>query len=251
MSQALIETVDLAVRFPTGRLALDGVSLGVPAHEFLVVLGSNGGGKSTLLRCVAGLLAPTAGSVRVAGAPISDCTGRALRDARRAVGMVFQRANLVHRRSALANVMTGTLGRHHTIATALGWLPRQEAALALSCLAAVGLRDLAHQRAATLSGGQAQRVSVARALAQQSRVLLADEPVASLDPEATQDIMRVLVRLSREEGLAVLCVLHQPELARRYADRVIGLRRGRIAFDDRPEAVSDREMAALYESFAA
>jgi phosphonate transport system ATP-binding protein len=123
--------------------------------------------------------------------------------------------------------------------------------LALECLDVVGLKDLAFQRAATLSGGQAQRVSVARALAQQPRVLLADEPVASLDPEAAEDLMRALSRLSRESGLAVLCVLHQPELAQRYADRIIGLRRGRIAFNEPPAALSEQHVGALYENLAA
>jgi phosphonate transport system ATP-binding protein len=251
MSPMLIEAAGLAVRYPTGRLALDNASFGTSAGEFVVVLGANGSGKSTLLRCVAGLLHPTSGSVSVAGTPISQCSGQALREARRAVGMIFQRPNLVQRRSVLSNVMTGALGRHRTMATALGFLPRSEMPLALECLDVVGLKDLAYQRAATLSGGQAQRVSVARALAQQPRVLLADEPVASLDPEAAEDLMRALSRLSRESGLAVLCVLHQPELAQRYADRIIGLRRGRIAFNEPPAALSEQHVGALYENLAA
>jgi phosphonate transport system ATP-binding protein len=251
MSQVLIEAAGLAVRYPTGRLALDKVSFRTSTGEFVVILGANGSGKSTLLRCIAGLLQPTSGSVSVAGIPISRCSGQALRQARRAVGMIFQHPSLVRRRSVLANVMTGALGRHRTMATALGFLPRSEVPLALECLDTVGLRDLAYQRAATLSGGQSQRVSVARALAQQPRVLLADEPVANLDPEAAVDVMRVLSRLCREGGLAVLCVLHQPELARCYADRIIGLRDGRIAFDERPAEVDDQEVGALYENVAA
>lgn len=251
MSQTLIEAAGLTVRYPTSRLALDHVSFRTSGGEFVVILGANGSGKSTLLRCIAGLLQPTSGSISVAGTVISRCSGQALREGRRAVGMVFQRPNLVQRRSVLSNVMTGALGRHRTIATALGFLPRSEMPLALQCLDAVGLRDLAFQRAATLSGGQAQRVSVARALAQQPRVLLADEPVASLDPEATEDLMQVLSRLSRESGLAVLCVLHQPELARRYAHRIIGLRHGRIAFDEPPSGVGQQEVGALYENLAA
>lgn len=251
MSSALIEAEGLGMRYPTGRLALDGASLSVAPGELVVILGANGSGKSTLLRCVAGILRPTAGRVRVAGRETSGLAGRALADARMALGMIFQHANLVRRRSVLANVLTGTLGRHRTLTSAFGRLPRSERGFALDCLDEVGLREFAPQRAGTLSGGQAQRVSVARALAQRPRALLADEPVASLDPEAAEDIMRLLRRVSREDGLGVLCVLHQPDLARRYADRVVGLREGRVSFDERPPAIAERHVSALYESVAA
>jgi phosphonate transport system ATP-binding protein len=165
--------------------------------------------------------------------------------------MVFQHAHLVKRRSVLANVTTGTLGRHRTFVTSLGFLPTQEKPFALACLDEVGLRSFAPQRAGTLSGGQAQRVSIARALAQRPRALLADEPVASLDPEAAEDIMRLLRRVAKEDGLAVLCVLHQLDLARRYADRILGLREGRMVFNEQPNVLSDRNISALYESLAA
>jgi phosphonate transport system ATP-binding protein len=178
-------------------------------------------------------------------------SGRALGEARTALAMIFQHANLVKRRSVLSNVLCGTLGRHHSLWTMLGGLPGGEGELAIACLEEVGLREYAAQRAGTLSGGQAQRVSIARALAQQPQALLADEPVASLDPEASEDIMRLLRRVSHEDGLGVLCVLHQPDLARRYADRIIGLRAGRLAFDERPARVPEREVAALYEAIAA
>jgi phosphonate transport system ATP-binding protein len=248
---ALIEAQGLGMRYPTGRLALDGASLSVAPGELVVILGANGSGKSTMLRCIAGILRPTTGSVRVAGNEISGLAGRSLADARMALGMIFQHANLVRRRNVLANVLTGTLGRHRNFLTAMGRLPRGERGFALDCLDEVGLRSFAPQRAGTLSGGQAQRVSVARALAQRPRALLADEPVASLDPEAAEEIMRLLRRVSREEGLAVLCVLHQPELARRYADRVVGLRQGRVRFDEKPPAIAESHVSALYESVAA
>lgn len=248
---APIRAAGLSFRYPTGRLALDGASLTVGAGELVVILGANGSGKSTMLRCIAGMLRPTSGHVHVAGRQINGLTGRALADARLALGMVFQHAHLVRRRSVLANVLTGTLGRHRGVATALGWLPAGERPHALACLEAVGLRDLAPQRAGTLSGGQAQRVSIARALAQRPQALLADEPVASLDPEAAEEIMRLLRRVSREDGLAVLCVLHQPELARRYADRILGLRQGRMVFNDHAAEVPGRSVAALYEGVAA
>jgi phosphonate transport system ATP-binding protein len=243
----LIGVDGVAVRYKTGRLALDGAWLSVDPGEFVVVLGANGSGKSTLLRCIAGMVRPSEGKVSVAGREMSGLTGRALAEARLALGMVFQHPHLVRRRSVLANVLTGTLGRHRGVATAFGRLPAGERPWALACLDEVGLRALAPQRSGTLSGGQAQRVSIARALAQRPRALLADEPVASLDPEAAEEVMRLLRRVAHEDGLAVLCVLHQPELARRYADRIMGLRDGRFAFDERPTRIGQRAVAALYE----
>jgi phosphonate transport system ATP-binding protein len=251
MSTALIRVAGLILRYPNGRLALDGVDLSVEAGEFVVVLGANGSGKSTMLRCIAGILRPTSGRIEVADLEISSLVGRSLSNARMALGMIFQQPCLVRRRSVLANVLTGTLGHHRTVASALGRLPASEKPHALACLDEVGLRNLATQRAGTLSGGQAQRVSIARALAQRPRALLADEPVASLDPEAAQDIMRLLRRVSREDGLAVICVLHQPDIASCYADRIVGLRDGRVMFDAAAAGLPTRRVAALYERAAA
>ena len=247
----LLEAERVGLRYPTGRQALQDASLQLAAGEFVVILGANGSGKSTLLRCIAGMLRPSAGAVRVAGEEISALTGRKLAEARMALGMVFQSAHLVRRRSVLANVLTGTLGRHRNWATCLGRLPRGEAEFAGACLDHVGLRAFGPQRAGTLSGGQAQRVSVARALAQRPRVLLADEPVASLDPEASEELMRLLRRLSAQDGIGVLCVLHQPELARRYADRILGLHGGRVVFDMPPARLDASRVASLYEGVAA
>jgi phosphonate transport system ATP-binding protein len=238
------------MRYVTGRLALNGASLSVLPGEFAVILGANGSGKSTMLRIIAGIAKPSEGSVRIAGEDITTLTGRRLADARMALGMVFQHAHLVKRRSVLANVVCGTLGRHRNLATAFGILPGDEMPFGMRCLEQVGLVKFAHQRASTLSGGQAQRASIARALAQRPRALLADEPVASLDPEASEEVMRLLRRLAKDEGMAVLCVLHQPDLARRYADRLLGLRKGSIAFADHPSRVTDGEIDSLYEGFA-
>ena len=219
------------MRYPNGKLALSGVSLSVAPGELVVVLGSNGSGKSTMLRCIARILTPSGGEAWVANQDFAELSGEKLRRARTVLAMIFQHANLVKRRSVVANVASGALGRHSDLWTALGRVPPDEIEPAMRCLAEVGLTELAQQRAGTLSGGQAQRVAVARALAQQPRVLLADEPVASLDPEAAEDIMRLLRRLAVEENLAVLCVLHQLDLAYEFADRVVGVRGGRIVFD--------------------
>ncbi|SAL30776.1 phosphonates transport ATP-binding protein PhnC [Caballeronia udeis] len=237
---------DLTMRYGNGHTALSNLSLSVHAGEMVVVLGSNGSGKSTLMKCVVGLNRPTGGSVEVGGRDLARLSGNALRWARLPLALISQHANLVKRRSVLANVCCGTLGRHRTLATAFGRMPRKEVEPSLACLEEVGLLHLAGQRAGTLSGGQAQRVAVARALAQRPHVLLADEPVASLDPEAADDVMRLLRRLATDDGLAVVCVLHQPELASRYADRLVGLRHGRMEFDRPASAVSSQQIASLY-----
>lgn len=248
---AMIEAAGLGMRYATGKVALDNASLSVAPGELVVVLGHNGSGKSTMLRCIAGMLRPTSGTVTVAGQEMTHLSGRPLASARMALGMVFQQPHLVRRRSVMANVLSGTLGRNQTLWTKLGGLPRRERGFASGCLAHVGLGALAQQRAGTLSGGQAQRVSVARALAQAPKALLADEPVASLDPEAAEDLMKLLRRLAIEDRLAVVCVLHQPELALRYADRVVGLRQGRVVFTARPNELGLRDIGSLYERQAA
>jgi phosphonate transport system ATP-binding protein len=248
---ALATGVKLAVRnltmcYPNGHTALRNMNMSVEAGEMVVVLGSNGSGKSTFMKCVVGLNRPTSGTVEVAGRDLTVLSGKTLREARLPLALISQHANLVRRRSVLANVCCGALGRHRTLATSLGRVPRNEIQPALGYLAEVGLAELAGQRAGTLSGGQAQRVAVARALAQAPQVLLADEPLASLDPEAADEVMRLLRRLASDDGLAVVCVLHQPELAMRYADRLVGLRRGNVVFDRAASLVSSREIADLY-----
>jgi phosphonate transport system ATP-binding protein len=236
----------LSLRYPNGKLALIDFELTVDAGELVVVLGHNGSGKTTLLRCITRTVKPTAGEIWLGDTDLCGLEGEKLRRARLELAMVWQHASLVRRRSVLVNVATGALGRHSTLRTALGGLPAVELAAARGYLADVGLADLAEQRAGTLSGGQAQRVAIARALAQRPRVLLADEPVASLDPEAAGDIMRLLQRLARSERIAVLCVLHQVELAHAFADRVVGIRGGRIAFNLPRGQVSHEAVHQLY-----
>jgi phosphonate transport system ATP-binding protein len=242
----ILEIEALVKDFPGGQRALDGVSLRVAAEEMVVVLGANGSGKSTLLRCAVRLIDPTSGSVRIGGVDLARMQGRQLREARRSVAMIFQSGYLVKRRTALENVATGSLGRHHNLWTAIGRLPREELVNAGMLLERLGLSNLALKRADTLSGGQAQRVAIARGLAQRPRVLLADEPVASLDPEAAEDVTALLKELTRRDRLGVVCVLHQPELALRHADRIVGLRSGRVTFDLPAADVSSDAIASLY-----
>ena len=236
----------LSQRYPNGKLALTDFSLTVEAGELVVVLGGNGSGKTTLLRCVTRTVKPIAGEIWLGETNLCALEGEKLRRARLELAMIWQHASLVGRSTVLANVASGALGRHSTLRTVLAGMPTSELESARGHLTEVGLADLAEQRAGTLSGGQAQRVAIARALAQRPRVILADEPVASLDPEAAEEIMRLLRRLAASERIAVLCVLHQVELAYTYADRVIGIRAGRLAFDLPRSEVSRETVHRLY-----
>jgi phosphonate transport system ATP-binding protein len=241
----------LTMRYPSGKLALVDFDLRAEAGELLVVLGGNGSGKTTLLRCISRMLRPTSGEIWLNGTDLAALSGEALRRARLPLAMIWQHASLVRRRSVLCNVAAGALGRHGGLWTALGGLPAAERHTAFDHLKEVGLAALAGQRAGTLSGGQAQRVAVARALAQQPEVLLADEPVASLDPEAADDIMRLLRHLAHDDNIAVVCVLHQVDLAYAYADRVVGIRDGRMEFDLPSRDLPREAVRRLYVSEAA
>jgi phosphonate transport system ATP-binding protein len=239
----------LSLRYPNGKLALADFDLTVAAGELVVVLG--GSGKTTLLRCISRALSPSSGEILLDGTDLVGLAGERLRRARLALAMISQHSSLIRRSSVLRNVANGALGHHGTLWTALGGLPAAELAAARGHLAKVGLAELAARRADTLSGGQAQRVAIARALAQRPRVLLADEPVASLDPEAAKDILSLLQRLAVKDQLAVLCVLHQVDLAYAYADRVVGIRDGRAVFDLPRSQLSRDEVRRLYLSEAA
>lgn len=247
----MLRVRSLSLCYPNGKLALADFELTVEGGELVVVLGHNGSGKTTLLRCITRTVKPSAGEIWLGDTDLCALEGEKLRRARLELAMIWQHPSLVRRRSVLANVATGALGRHATLWTAFGGLPACELQAARGYLADVGLADLAEQRAGTLSGGQAQRVAIARALAQRPRVLLADEPVASLDPEAAAEIMRLLQRLARSERIAVLCVLHQVELAYAFADRVVGIRGGRIAFNLPCGQVSREAVHQLYMHEAA
>ena len=229
------------------RAAIADIDFAIGRGEMLAVLGPSGAGKTTLFRCLAGLSALDAGVVHLRGADVAALKGRE----RRHIAVVFQQFNLVGRLSALDNVLAGRLG--HAPAWR-GWLrrfSRADVMLALACLQRVGLLAHASQRADTLSGGQQQRVAIARALAQQPDIIVADEPVASLDPRTGADIIALLRSICHSDGLALICSLHQPELASRHADRVLGLREGRIVLD-MPAADFDGSAAThLYRQEAA
>jgi phosphonate transport system ATP-binding protein len=233
-----------------GKFAIDDVSFGVRSGEFVAVLGPSGAGKTTLFRCLSGLTVMDKGQARLGNADVSSLLCRE----RRRIAVVFQQFNLVSRLTAKQNVLAGRLGY---VPAWRGWLRMFDTTdhlLALECLDRVGLLAQADQRAATLSGGQQQRVAIARALAQKPDVIIADEPVASLDPRIGSDILELLRSIchSREHGIAVICSLHQPHFARRFADRVVGLSAGRtvldVAADQFDDAMLDRVYGAVEPS---
>jgi phosphonate transport system ATP-binding protein len=227
-------------------VALDRVDLEVPSGQMLAILGLSGSGKSTLLRTMNGLVAPTSGSVHVLGCDVGQAHGTAMRELRCQVGFIFQQFGLVGRLTVLENVLSGALGRIKFPRFGVLSYPRSLRLEALSHLERVGLDDRAFQRSDTLSGGQQQRVAIARTLMQQPVLLLADEPVASLDPESSSAVMELLLRICQEEHLTVIASLHQVELARGWADRLVGLRDGRVVLDTRPQDITSDELMEIY-----
>ena len=243
----------LAVRhlrksFASGRDVLSDVCLDLRTNESVALIGSNGTGKSTLLRCCVRLIEPDSGAVTLLGQEVSGLRGRALRTLRAQIGFVFQKHNLVPRLSVLSNVVHGAQGR---LCAASAWhqmlAPRAVREEAMTCLDRVGLADLASRRADQLSGGQSQRVAIARALMQRPKMVLADEPVASLDPKAGEEVMDLFAGLMRKEGVSVLFTSHNVSQAIRYSDRVIGLRGGRIALEGVSTRQSEAALNTLYE----
>jgi phosphonate transport system ATP-binding protein len=226
--------------------ALDKVDLTVPAGQMLALLGPSGSGKSTLLRTLNGLVAPTSGTVRVLGCDVGHAHGRQMRALRRQVGFIFQQFGLVGRITVLENVLSGALGRIRFPRVGVLSYPRSLRLEALAHLDRVGLGDRAFQRSDTLSGGQQQRVAIARTLMQRPVLLLADEPVASLDPETSVAVMELMLQICREEHLTVIASLHQVELARGWADRMVGLRDGKTVLDARPQDMASEEIMRIY-----
>jgi phosphonate transport system ATP-binding protein len=236
----------LTKRYAPGITALSDVSFTVGAGEFVAVLGPSGAGKTTLFRCLTGLTHPDAGSVTVDGRDIGGMRRRELRAVRRDIALIFQQFNLIRRLTAVHNVLAGRLAQVPTWRVVLRRFARPDRQLALRCLDAVGLLDRAYARADQLSGGQQQRVAIARALAQEAKVILADEPVASLDPESAASVLDTLRRVAKA-GVAVAASLHQVHFAMTYADRIVALRAGTVITDARPEDLDARAIELIYE----
>lgn len=242
----LLTIEGLSKRYATGDLALDRVDLHVPAGEVLALIGPSGAGKSTLIRCVNRLVEPTAGRVVLDGLELTKLRSSALRRARRRMGMIFQEYALVERLTVMENVLSGRLGHVGFWASWFRRFPQADVSAALALLERVGLGAMVDKRADALSGGQRQRVGILRALMQDPALLLVDEPTASLDPRTSRQIMRLLVELCGERGLAAIINIHDVALARQFAGRIVGLRAGRVVFDGPPDRLGHTELTAIY-----
>jgi phosphonate transport system ATP-binding protein len=242
----IVSIKDLVKTYPTGTRALDGITLDIQRGEFVVLIGLSGSGKSTLLRCVNRLVEASSGTVTFDGADVTRARGADLRRIRRRIGMIFQQFNLVKRSSVFSNVIAGRLGYRSTWRTIASRPDRDDVALAFENLGRVGIPEKAFGRADALSGGQQQRVGIARALMQRPELMLADEPVASLDPATSHSVMKYLEEINKKDGITVICSLHFLSLARRYGTRVIAVKDGRFAFDGKPAVIDVHRFKEIY-----
>jgi phosphonate transport system ATP-binding protein len=242
----MLRVENLTKIYPNGTRALKDVSFEVNDGEFLAVIGLSGSGKSTLLRCINRLIEPTSGKITWNGQDLTAASSGEMRRVRRQIGMVFQQFNLVKRSSVFTNVLTGRLGYVNTLTSALHLFSAADNQKAVASLDQVGLADKAHVRADSLSGGQQQRVGIARALMQDPKLILADEPVASLDPVLAHSILKYLEQLNKDRGITVICSLHFLDLVHRYATRAIALKDGEIVFRGLPKEIDDAQFKAIY-----
>ena len=242
----MLKIQNLTKIYDGGVQALTDVSFEVPKGQFLAVIGLSGSGKSTLLRCINRLIEPTAGKIYWNDSDVTDASDDELRRIRRKIGMVFQHFNLVHRSPVLTNVLAGRLGYVNPAWSLLNRFPKSDIENAFKQLERVGIADKAYHRADELSGGQQQRVGIARAMIQNPEIILADEPVASLDPVLAHSIMQYLEKINKEEGVTVLCSLHFLDLVHRYADRVVALNEGVLMYDGLPKDIDDAKFKEIY-----
>lgn len=242
----LLEIRNLTKIYDNTVLALDNVSFTVPEGQFVAIVGLSGAGKSTLLRCINRLIEPTSGQVIWKGVDVTAAPEEELRRIRRRIGMIFQNFNLVLRSPVITNVLAGRLGYTNPLMSLFNRFPKEDVEMALRQLERVGIKDKAYVRADELSGGQQQRVGIARALMQEPEIMLADEPVASLDPVLAHSIMRYLEQLNKEDGITVICSLHFLDLVQRYADRVVALKDGQLVFDGLPKKIDDERFKEIY-----
>ena len=233
-------------RYATGDHALVGINLTLPPGQVMALIGPSGAGKSTLIRCVNRLVEPTSGSIRLEGTELTRLSGRKLREARRAMGMIFQEYALVERLTVMENVLSGRLGYVGFWRSFLRRYAQQDITEAFRLLERVGLSHAFDKRADALSGGQRQRVGIARALIQQPNLLLVDEPTASLDPKTSRLIMRLIRELCNERKLAAIINIHDVALAQHFADRIVGLRAGKIVFDGAPQELDAQALTTIY-----
>lgn len=242
----MLEITALTKRYDTGDVALKGVDLSVGNGEVIGLIGASGAGKSTLIRCINRLVEPTSGSVRLSGVELTALSAGRLRQQRRRIGMIFQEYALVERISVMENALSGRLGYTGFWASTLRRFPAADVQRALALLERVGLTDHIDKRADALSGGQRQRVGIVRALMQSPDLLLVDEPTASLDPKTGREVMRLIVELAAENGVAAIVNIHDVELAKRFLPRIVGLRAGEEVFDGPPSRLDDDALTLIY-----
>lgn len=246
MSEYLISIRNLVKTYPNGTQALKGVSFNVKHGEFVVVIGLSGSGKSTLLRCLNRLQDPTKGEIFFNGSDVAKANADQVKSIRTKIAMVFQQFNLIPRYSVLSNVLMGRLGQTGTWSSIFGLFSDEDRASAKSFIDLVGIGDKTNARVDQLSGGQQQRVAIARALAQKPSLLLADEPVASLDPSTSHVVMDYLKKANQDLGITIICNLHFLSLVREYATRVIALKAGEVVFDGKPEQITNEWFRKIY-----
>lgn len=242
----MLTLTGLGKRYDTGDQALSDISLSVPAGQVMALIGPSGAGKSTLIRCVNRLVEPSTGTVTLDGQDITHVRGARLRQARRQIGMIFQNYALVDRLSVMENVLSGRLAYIGFWRSFLRRFPSSDIRQALYLLERVGLETFFDKRGDALSGGQKQRVGIARALMQNPKLLLVDEPTASLDPKTSRQIMRLICELCREQQLAAIINIHDVVLAQQFVDRIVGLRAGRVVFDGLPSELTPDTLNAIY-----
>ncbi|MGZ9587380.1 phosphonate ABC transporter ATP-binding protein [Paenibacillus marinisediminis] len=242
----MIEIRNVSKVYPNETKGLQHVNLTIEKGEFVAIVGLSGAGKSTLLRSINRLHDITEGEILIDGASITSAKGKQLRIIRRGIGMIFQNFNLVKRSSVLRNVMAGRVGYHSSLRTILNLFPKEDINIAFEALDRVNIVEKAYIRADQLSGGQQQRVAIARVLAQEAKIILADEPVASLDPLTTKQVMDDLKRINAELDITTIVNLHSIPLARQYATRIIGLRAGEVVFDGPVSEATDERFAQIY-----
>jgi len=246
----MIEVKNLTKIYPNGTRGLDDVNVTIENGEFICVIGLSGAGKSTFLRCINRLNEATSGQILIDGEDIANAHGAKLRQLRRKIGFVFQQFNLSTRLTAVENVLSGRLGYHNRIVGVLGLWTAEDRKIAETALRRVGLSDKTNVRVDQLSGGQQQRVAIARAVAQQPTLILADEPMASLDPKLSNVIMGILKEFNKD-GISVLVNIHVLELALQYADRILGFNKGQLVFDGPPSALTEAEIERIYSGSVA
>lgn len=232
--------------YPEGTKGLDDVNLTIEDGEFVCIIGLSGAGKSTLLRTINRMHDITSGTLLVNGKNVSQCQGKELRELRRSVGMIFQSFNLVNRISVYKNVLNGRIGYHNFFEVLFGMYSKEEKLLALKNLELMGILDKAYIRADKLSGGQQQRVALARALTQEPKIILADEPTASLDPLTSIQVLDDFKKINQEFKITVIANMHHVDLTKRYGTRIIGIRAGKIVFDGKPEELTDEALTHIY-----